>query len=189
MAEIAQLIKLYTIPMHSIQPLVPWQLPEVMNLDLSHPNQLSIWLLEQVLWQKDMPTILSSIWPFKKFQIHHLCSLVNLHSLLTSVCQVQADSQMLLLRTAKHHSTQETNNHKTKNLETFLENRYLTEHWVLLSEILIQDSLNKLYVNLKLTFYCLTHIGKLSGNDSGDFPETFSKIKDFKWNLKFCKFG
>ena len=26
----------------------------------------------------------------------------------------------------------------------------------------------------------LTHIGKLSGNDSGDFPETFSKIYDFK---------
>ena len=26
----------------------------------------------------------------------------------------------------------------------------------------------------------LTHIGKLSGNDSGDFPETFSIIYDFK---------
>ena len=26
----------------------------------------------------------------------------------------------------------------------------------------------------------LTHIGKFSGNDSGDFPETFSKIDDFK---------
>ena len=25
----------------------------------------------------------------------------------------------------------------------------------------------------------LIHIGKLSGNDSGDFPETFSKIYDF----------
>ena len=24
-------------------------------------------------------------------------------------------------------------------------------------------------------FFVLTHIGKLSGNDSGDFPETFSK--------------
>ena len=26
----------------------------------------------------------------------------------------------------------------------------------------------------------LTHIGKLSGNDSGDFPETLSKIYDLK---------
>ena len=25
----------------------------------------------------------------------------------------------------------------------------------------------------------LTHMGKLSGHDSGDFPETFSKIYDF----------
>ena len=35
----------------------------------------------------------------------------------------------------------------------------------------------------------LTHIGKLSGSDTGDFSETFSKIYDFKWNLKFRKFG
>ena len=34
-----------------------------------------------------------------------------------------------------------------------------------------------------------THIGKLSGNDSGDFPGTFSEIYDFKWNFKFRKFG
>ena len=26
----------------------------------------------------------------------------------------------------------------------------------------------------------ITHIGNLSGNDSGDFPETFSKIYEFK---------
>ena len=57
---------------------------------------------------------------------------------------------MLLLKTAKHHSTQEMNNHKSKNLEKILENRYPSEHCVLLSEILIQDSLNKLYVNLKI---------------------------------------
>ena len=31
--------------------------------------------------------------------------------------------------------------------------------------------------------YSLYDIGKLSGNDSGDFPETFSKIYDFKWNF------
>lgn len=36
-------------------------------------------------------------------------------------------------------------------LEDFLENFTLSEHCVLLSEILIQDSLNKLYVNRKLT--------------------------------------
>ena len=29
-------------------------------------------------------------------------------------------------------------------------------------------------------FIKLTHIGKLSGHDTGNFPETFSKIYDFK---------
>ena len=38
------------------------------------------------------------------------------------------------------------------------------------------------------TMDLFTHIGKLSGSDSGDFPETFSKIYDqvlsiFAWIL------
>ena len=94
-----------------------------------------------------MAAVLLSIWLLKKFQIPHSCSLVNLHSLQATVCQVQVGSQMLLLKTVKLHLTQETNNYKSKNLENVLENRYLSENCVLLSEILNQDSLNKLYVN------------------------------------------
>ena len=142
MVEDAQLVKLNTKPMNSIPLLVSSQLLELMNLDFSHLSQQSILPLEQVLWKNLMTTVLLSIWLFKKFQIPRSCSLVNLHSLQTAVCQVQVGSQMLLLKTVKLHLTQETNNHKIKN-------RYLSEHCVLLSEILIQDSLNKLYVKLE----------------------------------------
>ena len=38
----------------------------------------------------------------------------------------------------------------------------------------ISESSLMSYLNIILTIL-LTHIGKLSGNDSGDFPETFSK--------------
>ena len=138
--------------MNSIPLLVSSQLLELMNLDFSHLSQQSILPLEQVLWKNLMTTVLLSIWLFKKFQIPRSCSLVNLHSLQATVCQVQVDLQMLLLKTVKLHLTQETNNHKIKNLENVLENRYLSEHCVLLSEILNQDSLNKLYVNLSWIF-------------------------------------
>ena len=145
MVEDAQLVKLNTKPMNSIPLLVSSQLLELMNLDFSHLSQQSILPLEQVLWKNLMTTVLLSIWLFKKFQIPRSCSLVNLHSLLATVCQVQVGSQMLLLKTVKLHLTQETSNHKSKN-------RYLSEHCVLLSEILNQDSLNKLYVNLSWIF-------------------------------------
>ena len=77
---------------------------------------------------------------------------MNSHLQVTSqVSKEQVDSQTHSLKIAKYHLTQEMNNHKhKKEPEDFLEQTTPTEYCVLLSEILIQDSLNKLYVNLKI---------------------------------------